>query len=894
MAMVLQLTLLTMLSACGGGGGGGAAGAAAAAGAAQTLTGTVATGAPSAGATITVKDATGKTATGMSAANGTYSVGVTGLTPPFMLVATKVGQTNMYSVLPAMDMTATNTQNVNITQVTTLVMYELNGGNDPASMYTSGSFSTVTAANVSAKQTIVRSKIPANAVNPIFDMMYDRFVASVTPLGSVNADPYDRALDALGRITGMTAAGVTLSLAPAYTPAAAGAAIGAPAAPTITLALSDTAAPFAARTSIANTLPARVTATVKNANGVAVQNAIVTFKTSDPRDTFSGGANTALTDINGNAWVVLTTSNTGGGASTVTADTNVNGAAVTNSMNYAIGASAITLSPITLPAVALSAYGTASVSVTVLNNGVPYTTPMTVNFTSACASTGKATLTSSVTTVNGVATASYLDNGCNNTIPGDVITASLMNGVTATGNMKVNSPAIGSIQFVSVVTNPATNPTMITLKGTGGAGRSETARVTFRVVDSAGNPFSAPVTFSLNTTLGGLALSSYSAVSDPITGNAVTNVIAGSFSTGVRVTATTGALSSQSDQLLVSTGIPAQDSFSLSASTHNIEGWVRDGTLTTLTARLADHFHNPVPDGTAVYFTTEGGAISPSCTTVGGACSVTMSSQALRPTNGRVTVLARAIGEEAFIDLNSNGTVDSGPGAGTEMIDANGVSTDMGEAYLDYNENGIHDVATEPFIDFNVNGLYDGTTNGLGGVGDTATGDTKYNGILCTAGAAICSLQKSIDVRASQVIVFSDSTATVNFATTAGAALGTVALQGCTGLTPGAAYTFNIDVYDLNGNAMPAGSVINLTASNGVVTSAPSYIVPDTAACRTGVLGCPAKAASATLGQYSVTMKSDAVLGVPCTDPTGTAGTLTVKVTTPAGLITTRTITVTD
>ena len=55
--------------------------------------------------------------------------------PPFMLVAIPVSGSNLYSVLPAIDMTITNSQNVNITPITTLVMYELNGGADPATMY---------------------------------------------------------------------------------------------------------------------------------------------------------------------------------------------------------------------------------------------------------------------------------------------------------------------------------------------------------------------------------------------------------------------------------------------------------------------------------------------------------------------------------------------------------------------------------------------------------------------------------------------------------------------------------------------------------------------------------------------------------------------------------------
>ncbi|MFW8341613.1 hypothetical protein ACOICY_29205, partial [Klebsiella pneumoniae] len=74
---------------------------------------------------------------------------------------------------------------------------------------------------------------------------------------------------------------------------------------------------------------------------------------------------------------------------------------------------------------------------------------------------------------------------------------------------------------------------------------------------------------------------------------------------------TSPLISSQSSVLVISTGKPDQDSFSLSAETLNAEGWDVDGTAVKVTARLADAFNNPVPDGTAVYFTTEGGAITP-------------------------------------------------------------------------------------------------------------------------------------------------------------------------------------------------------------------------------------------------------------------------------------------
>lgn len=662
-----------------------------------------------------------------------------------------------------------------------------------------------------------------------------------------------------------------------------------PLGPTINLKLTDAAAPFAARTSISSTNPGLLTATVTDGGGAAVPNAIVTFSADPLFGAFAGGANTALTNSSGVATITLTTPNTSGGASTVSANATVGANAITSSLSYSIGSVTLGLSAVTfpgLPAAGLSAYGTVGVSVDVLSNNAKISAPMTVSFSSACTSSGKATLTPSVTTKDGTAQASYLDNGCGNT---DTITATLAGGPTASGSLKVNSPDAGSIQFVSVA------PSIISLKGTGGAGRSEAATVTFRVLDKTGKPVGgAPVTFGLSTRIGGLNLVSDGqppVISDPATGNVVTAVQSGLISTSVRVTATTGILSTLSDQLIVSTGIAAQDSFSLSASAHNIEGWNIDGTTSALTIRAADHFRNPVPDGTAISFTAEGGAIEPGCTTVAGACTAVLTSQALRPNNGRVTVLARAIGEEAFTDLNSDGVVNTL----TEMVDANGASTDMGDAFVDYNENGVRD-SNEPYFDFNGNGYYTAPKNAVSGdVAHRSNG--LYRGLLCNGDPAVCSAQKTIDVRGSQVIVFSSSSAIITINNGA-----TIALPPCTvGGGPGASKTFSVNVVDLNGNAMPVGTAVAFSSDNGTITSDTGYVVPDTTACNSAYAGCPATAGSAAFGNILVTMKSDSTLVtdattgvVSCSDPNNSSGAFKVTVTAPSGKVTTATIGVTD
>ena len=509
----------------------------------------------------------------------------------------------------------------------------------------------------------------------------------------------------------------------------------------------------------------------------------------------------------------------------------------------------------------LSANGSTSVSVDVFSGGALVTTPVSVTFSSTCSVAGTATISSPVTTVGGTATATYTDKGCG---AADTITASVA-GITRTGTLTITPPSSGSIQFISAV------PAQISLKGTGGAGRQETSIVTFKVLDTAGNPLAGKVvTFALSTTVGGITLSQANATTDAL-GQVSTVVASGTISTPVRVIATTPGtgvtLQTLSDVLTITTGIPDQDSASLSATKLNIEGWTVDGTTTILTMRLADHFNNPVTDGTAVNFVTEGGQVIGSCTTIGSACSATLTSANPRPAiDGRVTVLAFAVGEESFIDLNGNGLVDNA----TEMVDINGLSTDVAEAFSDFNENGLRDPA-EPFIDFNADGLF-------------TLADGKYSGVLCNPAAGVfCAASPNVHVRGSIVIVFSSSSATITPPTPAINLGGNNAGSQCN--TPATA-TFRIT--DVNLNAMPVGTTISFATTNGTLTGTSSFVVPNTSAKATTALALG-------IFDYKVSLKSDsALVAGTCVDPTPgvPGGFLTVTVTTPLGVVTTGSVAV--
>jgi hypothetical protein len=682
-------------------------------------------------------------------------------------------------------------------------------------------------------------------------------------------------------ITGSTSP-VTASGSVAYT---------ATAAPAITVGLFDPTS-GAARTTVTAGSPARVTATLRTTTGAPAVGTVVSFLTSSLLGTFTPASGTALTDSSGLASVLLNATVTGSGVGLVTASAQVgNGAdtaAVNASVGYALGTASVAITPVSIPAGTLSAFGTAAVSVTVSVGGAPTNTPFTVNFTSPCATNARAALTPSVVTVGGVATASYRDIGC---AGADIITASV-NGlaISSTGTISIAAPAVGSIQYVS------SSPATITLRGTGGAGRQETSQVSFRVVDVGGNPLGGrTVNFVLNTTVGGVSLSSATATSDPSSGLVVTNVQAGTISTPVRVTASTPAgsqiLTTQSDQLTITTGVPAQDGFSLSVSTPNIEGLNNDGVTTQVTARLADHFRNPVPDGTAVNFTAEGGSIVGSCTTRDGVCSVTLTSQNFKPSNGRLTVLAYAVGEEGFTDLDGNGWFGL---AANELINADGRSTDISEAFVDFNENGIRD-PNEPFIDFNNSGVFDGP-------------DGKYSGVLCDesvpgrSSPGSCATSRTIHVRGDLVVIFSSSVPDISRID-----LSSIDLQKCS--TTSQVLDKSISrvflLADTNGNALPAGTTVSFTTSNGTITSPASYTVPKSTDCLApGSANCPARNIdlfSTDAGRYPLQIEADWIQGATPGNPNlftctniRSSGVLTMTIRSPLGRVTVIPITVTD
>lgn len=528
---------------------------------------------------------------------------------------------------------------------------------------------------------------------------------------------------------------------------------------------------------------------------------------------------------------------------------------VLNGSSFTEGSILISQSP-------LAAGGSSGLRVDVVDanagNALYTAAPVSITFNSVCVSQSLATVTTPVTTSTGSASSTYVARGCSGN---DTITATAtVNGsaLSASNTINVQPAVLGSLRFVSAT------PAMI---GVRGAGQLESSTVIFQLLDSTGGPVpNTNVNFSLDTAVGGITLNSSSALTDN-SGNAQVVVRSGTVSTTVRVTATATAangttIRSQSSGLVISTGIPDQNSFSLSVSKANIDGNNTDGITTTVTARLADRFNNPVFDGTVVSFTAEGGSIGPSCSTVAGACSVTFTSQNPRtsqlaaagtavyagnncgtlpnpPSNAtgcddhRYTILATAIGEESFTDSNGNGYYDAGEPFG-----------DLAETFLDANENDVFDSAYESLAngDFNGNGQR-----------DPASGN--FTGVLCNSG---CDSAHSLNVYASLVIVMSSSAAVIDTSPTS------------ITVAPSGSRQIQVDVSDTAGQNMGAGTTVTASATLGTVAAVSPTVLADT------------------------TAPGPSRFVFSFTAPTTTgSGSVTINVTSPNGLVTSRIIPVT-
>lgn len=227
------------------------------------------------------------------------------------------------------------------------------------------------------------------------------------------------------------------------------------------------------------------------------------------------------------------------------------------------------------------------------------------------------------------------------TVAGTAVTAQKAISISSAPPTGGDPQALANaLNFLDV--NPADRS--IVIKGSGGNGRSESATLRFRVVDKNNSPVKGTaVSFTLVATDATLNIATATSDSD---GVVVTSVSSGNSATPVVVHASvdTRSITSQSDQLTVTTGLATQRGFDLSAGKYNMN-YRLAGDSTTITVRIVDTNGNPVADGVPVVLTADYGAVGSSsrggCVTSNGRCTVEYSVQNPRPADGKVaTVIA--------------------------------------------------------------------------------------------------------------------------------------------------------------------------------------------------------------------------------------------------------------
>lgn len=462
----------------------------------------------------------------------------------------------------------------------------------------------------------------------------------------------------------------------------------------VSVALTNAAGQVVTSITAGNAYQAK--ATVKDASGVAVANRTVTFSINNTAIAVLSQT-TALTDASGVAAISISAASfTASGAATLTASVDLPSTTGTNvtgqgTVDFAVAAAGLTLSPISIATSSLAAGGNTQLSVTALVNNAPLTgTPVNVAFSVSCGringSEASGGGVSVATNGSGVAAANYTSvNADGSLCSGNVnITATSAGAAARVATITVAAPIANAISFVSA------QPNQIFVAGSGNA---EQAVITFKVLAASNTPLAGvSVLFSIVENPGGVGLNA-SGATGPVTvttdqsGLVSISVFSGTIPGPVKVRAALASSPSvfaETQALTIASGPPSQRFMSLSASSHNIEGWAVDGTPTTLTVRIADRQGNAVVDGTTVNFTAEGGQVANSCTTVTvnkiSSCSVDFRTQNPRTVGGRVSVMAYLAGEKDYDDLNGN-----------NIFDAGDVMKQQGDAFRDDNENNAFD-----------------------------------------------------------------------------------------------------------------------------------------------------------------------------------------------------------
>ena len=577
-------------------------------------------------------------------------------------------------------------------------------------------------------------------------------------------------------------------------------------APTMSLALVNSSGAEVIDRSLSQTEARFLKAVLKDSKGVVLPYERVELSATTGADLVSivpkSGA--LLTDATGTALFKISPNSVmSAGAFVVTATATVGAQTLSQTLNLQTSSGQVELSGLVIDPPTVQKGQAVNSTVTVKVNGVPAASnSVSVAFSSNC---GTVAPESSLVDSSGKASAVV-----QTTVDGNCSLYATVNGsgggAPLTGAFTVTKPAAVALRFVSAT------PEVIYQEGSPGKNDS---LVKFRLVDTNGDPVQGKtVKASLSNTDGNLNFCNgpTSGLTNQ-SGDVTFAVCGGTLPTTVsvrgEVDGTNPVIFTNSNKLTVQTGLPTQRFFDISASALNFYAGAfktsqMTGKTTDINVYLADRLGNPVPDGTSVVFVAEGGQLNTSgnssCLLSGGGCKVQLIGQDYRPFGsavsggdprpGRVTVLAYAVGEESFIDANSNNRYDVG-----ELFE------DLGTPFLDKDEDGIFTAS--------YTSLQDGTAQGEQtfplptGAAGTAACPTDSNIGLSVANTCNKKWDGLTKVRRSIVLVFSGGEIGQP-----GAYHASIPANKQTEVLSSSRTGIEVRLADLNGNPLPADASI--------------------------------------------------------------------------------------
>ena len=432
--------------------------------------------------------------------------------------------------------------------------------------------------------------------------------------------------------------------------------------------------------------------TVTDSAGEPVSNALVSFQSEGV--IFGNSNSTVLTNENGEASIsIKPADNTNTGSYQLSATVNYNNLTKTTpGYNFSLQSIEVLLTDFALSNDTLPSGGKTNIMLKTKDaaNNV-FQNDITVNFDTSCGSFD----TSSVVSSNqGDVTTTYtaIDANGNLCAGQQTVTATPANNPANKQTMTVN---IAGVEANSVV---YTTTEKVQL-GASNSGSSNSGQIEFTVYANGRPAANQQVEISKN-----FAPEDFSFVTlnnkapKPLTsdsqGKVVVDLYPGVKPGPVEIKATLKLrngnltnITALSKDVSVATGRATQNGFSISM-TKNVLAFDVDGDSSTITARLVDRVGNPVPDGTVVSFVSEGGRVTPNCTTSKGICDVEFTTQNPRPTDNRATVIAYVEGDKDYTDMDGDNKFSVG-----DILTHN-----IGDFFRDDNENNQYDRNLGEFI----------------------------------------------------------------------------------------------------------------------------------------------------------------------------------------------------